>query len=198
MRIYLLRHAERGYGKKNDSLTEEGIKQAKRTAKYFRKIKIDRMICGGLNRTRKTAEPLLSVIKCPVEYTSLVNEQSIGIFQGKSLEEYRKALEESDLSEEEFRPKKGENRHDAFRRVKQFIEQIKKETVRNLLVVSCSGFIADVITEFLKLSKEESKNLKIANCSISYLELDKDFNVLDSDINNISHLKKDSKKSSTI
>ena len=44
MRIYLLRHAQRGYGEKQDTLTEIGNEQARRTAEFFKKINLHVLI----------------------------------------------------------------------------------------------------------------------------------------------------------
>ncbi|MEM4230870.1 MAG: histidine phosphatase family protein [Candidatus Pacearchaeota archaeon] len=121
MKIYLLRHAQRGYGKNQDTLTEIGKEQAKRTAEFFKKIKLDKIICGSKNRAKETLQPILKYQKCQVEYTSDVNEQELGIFEGKSAKEFKEAIENSGLSEEEFRPEIGENRKDAYERAKKFM-----------------------------------------------------------------------------
>lgn len=190
MRIYLLRHAQRGHGEKQDTLIEIGKEQARRVAEFFKEIKLDKIICGDKNRTKETVRPMLSYQKCKVEYTQDVNEQELGIFEGKSGKEWKEAIKVSGLSEEEFRPENGENRRDAYNRAKEFYKKLQKEKAENLLIVSHAGFISDLITFFLDLPENESINFKTGFCAISYFKLDEEFIVKDFYIGDMTHLGK--------
>ena len=188
MKLYLLRHGKRGYGEEQDTLMPEGIKQAKKTAEYLVSLGIDKVICGSSNRTRKTAEPFLKKFKGKIEFTSDVNEQSLGVLEGKSGKEWKEAIEKSGLNEEEFRPKGGENREDVYNRAKKFWEKLKKEKYDKILVISHSGFISDLCTIILKEPKENNKLYKSENCAITFFEFDENFNVINYCINDTSHL----------
>lgn len=188
MKIYLLRHGQRGHGEKQDTLTKIGEEQARRVAEFFKEIKLDKIICGDKNRTKETVRPILSYQKCEVEYTPEVNEQELGIFEGKSGKEWKEAIEISGLSEEEFRPENGENRKDAYNRAKDFYKRLRKEKARDLLIVSHAGFISHLITFFLDLSEHESINFKTGFCAISYFELNKNFKIKDFSIGELRHL----------
>ena len=188
MKIYLLRHAQRGHGEKQDTLTEIGKEQAKRTAEFFKKIQLNKIICGTKNRAKETLQPILKYQGGYVEYTPEVNEQELGIFEGKSAKEFKEAIENSGLSEEEFRPEGGENRKDAYKRVKRFYEKLKKESAENLLVVSHAGFISDFITLLLGLPENENIHFKTGFCAISYFELDENFEVRNFYIGELKHL----------
>jgi len=188
MKIYLLRHGQRGHGEKQDTLTDVGKEQARRTAEFFKKIKLNKIICGSKNRAKETLRPILKYQECFVEYTRAINEQELGVFEGKSAKEFKEAIENSGLSEEEFRPEGGENRKDAFNRAKKFYMKLQKEKVENLLVVSHSGFISDLITQILGLPEDENIHFKTGFCSISYFESDKNFKVKDFFIGELKHL----------
>jgi len=190
MKLYLLRHGERGHGPEQDTLTKVGLEQARITAPHFKNIKIDKIISASLNRGKKTAEEVLKVVRCEIEYTKEVNEQSLGDLEGKTGSEYREALNKSGLDSKEFRPNNGENRYDAYERAKIFFEKLKKEAVSSILIVSHSGFISDLITLLLRKPMEESKNFKTQFCAISYFDLDEDFNVKEYSVNDVSHLSK--------
>lgn len=177
MELYLLRHAERGHGKKQDTLTRSGKKQAEQIAEVFKKIKIDKIICGTKKRTKETLQPLLKYQKYEVEYTPEVNEQELGILECTSGKKWKQAVQESGLSEKEFRPKDGENRRDAYDRAKRFYQKLKKEKAKVMLIVSHSGFISDLSTLLLKLPEKENINFKIGFCTISSFELDKNLKV---------------------
>ena len=178
MKLYFLRHGKRGNGKEQDILIDEGIKQAKQVANFFKNIKIDKIICGDLNRARKTAEPIINNLDVKVEFTSEVNEQNLGILQGKTAQEMREAIIQSGLSKKEFRPKEGENESDVYNRAKKFIEKLKKENKENILIVSHSGFISYITTILLKKPFKENSSFKTGFCSISFFELDKDSNIV--------------------
>lgn len=198
MKVYLLRHGQRGHGERQDSLTEIGKEQARRTAEFFKTIKLDKIICGSKKRTKETLKPILRYQECSVEYTQNVNEQELGIFEGKSSREFKYAIGNSGLSEDEFRPEGGENRKDAYERAKRFYEKLKKENAKNLLIVSHGGFISDLITLFLSLPEEESVHFKTGFCSISYFDLDENFKVRDFFIGELKHLAHYSKKNEKI
>lgn len=189
MKLYFLRHSERGHGPEQDTLTPTGIEQAKKSAKYLRNIKIDKIISGSSQRARRTAEEIIKLIpNCPVEYTSEINEQSLGVLQGKSGKEYEEALTKSGKSPDDFRPENGENRTDAYKRAKNFVNKLKKETAESILIISHSGFISDVCTILLNLPMGESKNFKTDFCAITYFELDKGFKVKRYFVNCTNHL----------
>ncbi|MBI5798115.1 histidine phosphatase family protein [Candidatus Woesearchaeota archaeon] len=179
MKLYFIRHAQRGYGEEQDTLTEEGVEQAQKLAKYLCKFEIDKIICSSLNRTRKTVEPTLAILHVPVEFTDEVIEQKNGILQGRTAEEYRTALRESGLTKEEFRPEGGENESDAYHRAERFVQKLKKQKEQNILIISHAGFISNIVVILLKKSKEERKNYKSDFCALTYFELDDHFNVLD-------------------
>ena len=192
MKLYLLRHGHRGNGVNQDSLTSIGEEQAKRTAAHFERINIDKVICADNNRARETANDIIKLKKCLVEYTSEVNEQSLGTLQGKSGEEYRKALKESESDENGFRPFGGESRLDAYARAERFFEKLKKEDSQTILIVSHAGFISDLITLILDIPMSESVHFKTQFCSISYFDLDINFKPKNLFINDITHLAEES------
>lgn len=189
MKLYLLRHGHRGHGEQQDTLTELGIEQSQRTANHLKKIKLDKIFSATLKRSKGTADIVLKKHSCKkIQYTPLLNEQSVGIFEGKSGSLFKEALVKSGLPEEEFRPEGGENRIDAYNRAKKFITLLKKEKAKNILIVSHAGVISDIIPLLLRMPINESRNFKTSFCSISYLELDKNFKVKDIYINDITHL----------
>src|SRR3989338_6768784 len=149
MKLYLLRHGERGHGESQDTLTEKGVEQAKKVALYISELRIGKIISGDSQRAKITTAEILKIKKYPVDYTSLVNEQCLGVIQGKSGKEFGEALKKSGLSKKYFRPINGENRYDAYERARKFVGKLRSEKTENILVVSHSGFISDVITLLL-------------------------------------------------
>jgi len=104
----------------------------------------------------------------------------MGELTGKSGSEYKEKLEKSGLSKEEFRPIGGENYSDLINRAKIFLNNLKKENSENILVSTHAGFIRSVIILLLNLPKEE---LIFDSASITFLEFDKDFKVINCELN---------------
>jgi len=180
MKIYLLRHAERGHGKEQDELTSRGANQSEEIIPFLKEINPDYIICAETNRAKKTIEPFLKKYNLNAEYTPLVNEQEMGELLGKSGSEYRKKLEESGLNKQEFRPKGGENYFDLLKRARIFLDKIKKEKYKNILISTHAGFIRSVIKLILDIPSDE---LVFDPASISVVELDKDFNIIRYELN---------------
>lgn len=180
MKLLFLRHAERGHGKEQDTLTNLGIEQSKKIVGFLENRKIEKIICANTNRARKTIEPFLKIFSGEISYTNLVNEQEMGELTGKSGTEYREQLEKSGLSEEEFRPNGGENYFDLINRAKKFLEEIKKEKLETILVSTHAGFIRSVIILLLNIPRE---NLTFDSASLTMIELDNKFNIINYELN---------------
>jgi len=180
MKIYLLRHAERRHGKEQDSLTLEGIKKSEKIALYLEKLNINKVFCAKTNRAKDTIKSFLKTFSGDLEYTSLINEQEMGELSGKSGEEYRNAIEKSGLDKKEFRPEKGENYYDLLNRTKKFLNDLKKEKVERILISTHAGFIRSMVVLLLGLPEEQ---LKFDFASITFIELDKNFKVINYELN---------------
>lgn len=180
MKIFLLRHAERGHGKEQDTLTNLGIEQSEKIVYYLEKFNFDKIICADTNRAKKTIEPFVKKFPTKVEYTSLVNEQEMGELTGKSGSEYKEELEKSGLIKEEFRPKGGENYFDLMNRAKQFLNNLEKEKSENIFISTHAGFIRSVIILLLNMPKE---NLIFDSASLTTVEFDKNFKVINYELN---------------
>jgi probable phosphoglycerate mutase len=180
MRIYLLRHAERKHGEEQDKLTEKGIRQSNEIIRHLKKLNLDKIICADTNRAKKTIEPFLKEFFGEIIYTNLVNEQEMGELTGKTGSEYREQLEKSGLSKEKFRPKGGENYFDLINRAKKFLEIIKKDGSKNILVSTHAGFIRSIVINLLDLPKE---NLIFDSASLTIFELDDNFKIINYELN---------------
>lgn len=72
MQILFIRHADPDY--EHDSLTKEGVREAKALASYLENVKIDRYYCSTLGRAKKTASYTLEKKKTQAEYCSWLQE----------------------------------------------------------------------------------------------------------------------------
>ncbi len=180
MKIYFIRHAQRGHGEEQDTLTDEGLDQAQKLVKPLSKLNVKKIICGSSNRARLTLEPTITALgNIEIEYTDEVNEHSLGVLQSKTAVEWRQAVAEAGVEEKDFRPEGGENSSDAFERAQKFVAKLKKETAESILIISHSGFIANVAVILLNKPREENRKYKSDFCTLTYFELDEEFNVVD-------------------
>jgi len=83
MQILFIRHADPNYVL--DSLTREGVREAKALADYLEGVKIDRYYCSTLGRARKTASYTLRKKGAKAEYYPWLQE-----FQGRCEKPNRK------------------------------------------------------------------------------------------------------------
>jgi probable phosphoglycerate mutase len=188
MKIYFLRHGQRGQGKEMDTLLPEGIEQAKKSAKVLKNFKIEKIISGTSNRAKDTAKEIIKELNVKIEYSKEVNEKEMGIFEGKTAKEWREAVKESGVDDKDFRPKEGENLKDFKTRAKNFYEELKEEKISSILIISHSGFICEMLSIFFKKPREELENSKVDFGSITFIEVDENFNIKNYKINDISHL----------
>jgi len=166
MKIYLLRHAEREHGEKQDTLTKKGLVQARELKFKLGKFNVDKIYCSTSNRCKETIKPFLEEFNGEVEYISDLEEMRLGILQGKTAQKFRDTLKESGLDKDEFRPEGGENLEDFEIRIKNFISLLKNKDEKNILISTHAG----VIKLFFKFLKNETIT-KPEFASISYLEI---------------------------
>jgi len=89
VKLYIVRHAQsnRNIGIHSDvdtGLSEIGYEQAKRLGLYFKKVKVDRIYCSTLKRTRDTLKGILPYLKnVPVTYTKEIIEHKIGLYRDR-------------------------------------------------------------------------------------------------------------------
>lgn len=93
-RLYLIRHGQsagnaegRFGGHSPTPLSDLGEEQAKITAQYLSKEKIDVIYSSDLIRAVKTAEPLAELLDLPIIKTSAFRERKVGVLEGLTFDE---------------------------------------------------------------------------------------------------------------
>lgn len=97
--FYLVRHGETEWnrqeiiqGQQDSGLTKKGIKQAKKLAKVFKKIKFDQVFSSDLLRAHKTAKLITIEKKIIIKTTKLLRERFFGPYEGKKFSEIQGEL----------------------------------------------------------------------------------------------------------
>lgn len=107
--LYLVRHGETEWnvkgitqGQTNSSLTENGIQQAKDTAKALKDINFEAIFSSDLTRTQDTAEIIKLDREIIIQTSKLLRERSFGSFEGKHGNEWKETLKEKILEREKL------------------------------------------------------------------------------------------------
>jgi len=153
MIIYLIRHGKKEKLKKNPSLTKLGLKQAQKTAEYFKSIKINKIYSSPLIRAVQTSEVISKYLKLDFEINNLLKERfNWGDIDNQTFSEFMDMWEKSSLIREGLNSK--------------------------IIIVSHAGIIADflrnnfedkVLNEvFPNFSKHYENSISV--CSITTIE----------------------------
>lgn len=152
MNIYLLRHGQteenrKGsyYGNLDISLNAIGISQGEKAKTFFKDIKLNRVYISDKKRTLEMAKLVIGQAKIEIIQDNRINETNFGDFEGKTYEEIKTFYPEECIRWEnnwkEFEPPSGESYIELCKRVKRFMEDIKKLDCDNILICTHSGVI---------------------------------------------------------
>ncbi|WP_298845652.1 histidine phosphatase family protein [Clostridium sp.] len=152
MNIYLLRHGQteenrKGsyYGNLDIGLNEIGVIQGNKAKKFFNDIKLDRVYVSDKIRTLEMAKLALGLKEMEIIQDSRINETNFGDFEGKTYEEIKMFYPKECLcwtdNWKEFVPPQGESYIELCKRVKSFMDDIKRLDVHNILICAHSGVI---------------------------------------------------------
>lgn len=180
MKLYLVRHGERGRYDKFDTLTWLGREQSKRLGPYFKNKKIDIVYCSPQKRAKDTLKYIKPYLKnkVPIKISEQVRQQSAPEEVGEEVIKKLKLKIDTDF--------------ELDKRVQKFLEFLKKNHLKdNVLILTHKQFILSAICRLLNLPPTEKIMMnKIHSASVTYFELDSKFGVKDFRIGDITHLAK--------
>lgn len=179
MKITFVRHTEveeKYIGKYNGhidiTLSNNGKKQAKELANRFKDEKFDKVYCSDLLRAKETLEAFNLNVE-PI-YTKKLREKSWGSDEGKSYDEIckEKNIEYKNF-EQWISALDGESIIDYQKRVKSyFVDVLKKDNAKNILVVTHSGFIKILISIIDGCILEDAFNVNLGYGGVMVYEKD--------------------------
>ena len=172
MELYLIRHAQshanviEHYNSHKTYLTEKGLKQALKLAKYLKDEKIDKIFSSDAIRSKQTAKELSLHLSCPVGYLSLLRPLNKGVLIGKPKKIFYEYVSENNKDPLLFRPEKGENFQDVYRRANRFMDLLKKDSSKRVIVLSHSTFLQTLKLALSKRPLNKTVLQDIPNCSV--------------------------------
>ncbi|WP_392486327.1 alpha-ribazole phosphatase [Haloimpatiens sp. FM7315] len=152
MNIYFIRHGETlenekstYYGNLNVGLNKKGVSQITKWATFFENKTINKVYISDTKRARETSAIILKKQSDLVFTDVRLNERNFGDFEGKTYEDILKFYPEKakDWKNDwkNFRPPNGETFMEMYKRVCDFMEDLKKANYNNVLIITHSGVI---------------------------------------------------------
>ncbi len=200
-KLILVRHAvtddnmlSKLSGHIDSKISEEGQIQINKITDYLRNEKIDKIYTTTSTRTKDTVKYLAEVNRINIKESESLKEINFGDFEGKDFKEIQKNYPDEFnkmISEGyEYRYPNGESLIDCYERVSQKIKLILEEAEDNSTILICShaGTIRNILTYLISDTFEYHWNFKISNASVSILEIDNGFAVINK-LNDTSFLK---------
>lgn len=175
MKIYLVRHGQcnsninKIYNYKYEDLNNVGVEQAKELSKKIKEIDYDIVISSPLLRAKHTAE-IINVNNKEILLDDRIQERKHGSLEGQSIEitdreEYWNYYTDIKYGTEESIP-------DLFKRVEDFLNELKTKEYKSVLIVAHSG-VSKAFYAYFNGIPEEGKflNLGLGNTEIKEYDL---------------------------
>lgn len=180
MKLYLVRHAQRSWGKDYDTLNKIGNLQAKRLGLYFKDKKIDFVYCSENERAKQTLKYIQPFLKkgANIIITKEVRQHNVPEEVGED------AIKEYDL--------KKESNKQLTLRAKRFLSFLKKNHKNDsVLIVSHKEVVKSIICHiFNRPQKEKVFINKLPSASVSCFNFDSKFKLKFSIVGDLTHLMK--------
>ena len=185
LKILLVRHAQSKFNKigrmqsqKYDSkLSEKGIKQAKKLAKRLAKYKINKIYSSDFKRAYQTAEIIAKSQNLEIIKEKDLREFNWGAFASregirKKWKEHVEREKAKGKHEYAIRPPNGESIFDLLKRLRRFLNKIRKE--KGIIIVVAHGgpnsAFLNLIRGPIKIPFEKMKQY---NTAVNFIEYHK-------------------------
>lgn len=174
MNVYIVRHGQvpqnvlGKYNTEDEDLTELGIKQAEELKEKIKNMHFDKVISSPLLRATHT-EYILTNYDNSIITDERLRERSCGTLSGENLEVTNREEYWNYFSNIKYGI--NENIKDFFKRVFNFLDELKKEDYENVLIVAHSGVSKAFSAYFEGISDGKFLNRGLKNCEIKKYKL---------------------------
>ena len=186
MNIYLVRHGElywednikKCIGITDINLNEKGVKRAELVGLFLKDKNISRIYTSSLNRCKKSAEIISSILNVPYHVDNQLVEINMGIWENKSFDyikvKYQKQYENRGKKLSTFRIKDGETFEECYERSNNEFRKLCEENYDNNIAILChSGVIKSIICSIEKIPLDEILSIKLEYGHIIHINYDK-------------------------
>ncbi len=201
MKLILVRHGETEdnaanivQGQTHGRLSTNGRSQAKLAALRLESTKIDAVYTSDLDRARATAEAIAARLPALTrKEDARLREQDFGVFEGQPIIKLLDKMDDENTDFATFAPSGGETRVEFQKRVLQFLDEARAQHAgETVLIVTHYGVINIFLGWLLNHADPLSTDLRIANGSVTILDIDENGRGQPHLLNDIEHLDIDS------
>lgn len=174
MKLYIVRHGEvphnalKQYNNENEDLNENGIRQANELKEKIKNINYDIIISSPLLRAKHTAQ-IINVNNKKILINDKLKERDPGDLSGKPLTVTNR--DEYWNYNTTIRYGTSENIREFFKRIYNFLEDLKKEDYESVLIVAHSGVSKAFNGYFEGIKDGMFLNRGLKNCEIKEYEI---------------------------
>lgn len=174
MKVYIIRHGQvphnalKQYNTTDEDLTVLGIKQAEELRDKIKDMKFDIIICSPLNRAKHTAE-IININNNKIIYDDRIRERSCGDLSGKPLEVTNREEYWNYYATIQYGT--SENIKYFFKRVFEFLDELKTKNYKSVLIVAHSGVSKAFSAYFEGIKDGKFLNRGLKNCEMRGYEL---------------------------
>ncbi|MFR0822635.1 MAG: histidine phosphatase family protein [Clostridia bacterium] len=174
MKVYIVRHGQvphnamEQYNTNDEDLTDLGIEQAEELREKIKNMKFDIIISSPLNRAKHTAE-IINVNNNKIIYDNRIRERNCGDLSGKPLTVTNR--EEYWNYNTTIQYGTSENIKVFFERIFEFLNDLKIEKYKSVLIVAHSGVSKAFSCYFQGMQNGMFLNRGLKNCEIKEYEL---------------------------
>lgn len=198
-KLILVRHALTTDNQENrlsghiDSIVSEvGRHQIEKLTSYLENIDIDKIYTTTSSRTKDTVKYIAQSKGINLIEKDTLKEINFGDFEGTTFEEIKKSnLDEFEKMINEgynYKYPNGESLVETYSRVAKEVDDIvENNNNKTILICSHGGTIRNIITHLISKSYDYHWNFRIDNASVSILEIENGFTVINT-MNNTSFI----------
>lgn len=174
MKVYIVRHGEvphnamKQYNTEDEDLTKNGIKQAEELREKIKNIHFDIVISSPLLRSTHT-EYILTNYDNSIITDERLRERSCGTLSGQPLEVTNREEYWNYYSNVKYGI--NENIQDFFKRVYDFLDELKTKDYETVLIVAHSGVSKAFSSYFEGIQDGKFLNRGLKNCEIKEYKL---------------------------
>ena len=174
MKVYIVRHGEvlhnalKIYNNENEDLNDNGVKQAEMLKSKIKDLEFDIIISSPLIRAKHTAE-IINLKNKDILIDNRLEERNPGDLSGQPLEVTNREEYWNYYTKIQYGT--SENIQDFFRRIYEFLDELKQKDYESILIVAHSGVSKAFSGYFEGIQDGKFLNRGLKNCEIKMYEL---------------------------
>ena len=173
MKVYIVRHGQvphnalHQYNTTDEDLTDYGVTQAVELRDRIKDINFDKMFCSPLIRAKHTADIIAKGKEIIID--ARIKERSCGSLSGQPLEATNREEYWNYYTTIQYGT--SENIQEFFKRVYDFLNELKTKDYKRVLIVAHSGVSKAFSGYFEGIQDGKFLNRGLKNCEIKEYEL---------------------------